>query len=67
MAWTNIDQMTQPVQFRQSITIAVLTGAQAILPAIVAVASLYATSILFRQGSRSLRLFASYWFNRRAK
>jgi putative colanic acid biosysnthesis UDP-glucose lipid carrier transferase len=48
MAWTYGYQMTQPVQFRQSITIAVLTGAQAILPAIVAVASLYATIIVFR-------------------
>ena len=35
--------MTQPVQFRQSLLIALLTGAQALLPALVAVASLYAT------------------------
>jgi putative colanic acid biosysnthesis UDP-glucose lipid carrier transferase len=42
--------MTQPVQFRQSILIAVMMGAQALLPAIVAVASLYATIILL--GSR---------------
>jgi putative colanic acid biosynthesis UDP-glucose lipid carrier transferase len=39
--------MTQPVQFRQSLLIAVMTGAQAVLPAIVAVASLYATIIVF--------------------
>ena len=40
--------MTQPVQFRQSILIAVMTGAQAVLPAIVAVAALYATLFAFR-------------------
>jgi putative colanic acid biosysnthesis UDP-glucose lipid carrier transferase len=39
--------MTQPVQFRQSLLIALLTGAQAVLPALVAVASLYATIIAF--------------------
>ena len=44
--------MTQPVQFRQSILIAFMMGAQAVLPAIVAVASLYATIILFRQPVR---------------
>jgi putative colanic acid biosysnthesis UDP-glucose lipid carrier transferase len=37
--------MTQPVQFRQSLLIALLTGAQAVLPALVAVACLYATII----------------------
>jgi Undecaprenyl-phosphate glucose phosphotransferase len=42
--------MTQPVQFRQGLLIALLTGAQAVLPAIVAVASLYATILAF--GSR---------------
>ena len=42
--------MTQPVQFRQGFLIAVLTGAQAVLPAIVAVASLYATILAL--GSR---------------
>ena len=42
--------MTQPVQFRQGLLIALLTGAQAVLPAIVAVAWLYATIIAF--GSR---------------
>ena len=40
--------MTQPVQFRQSVLIAVMTGAQAVLPAIVAVAALYATLFAFR-------------------
>ncbi len=39
--------MTQPVQFRQSFLIALLTGAQAVLPAIVAVAALYVTIIAF--------------------
>jgi putative colanic acid biosysnthesis UDP-glucose lipid carrier transferase len=39
--------MTQPVQFRQGFLIALLTGAQAVLPAIVAVASLYATILAF--------------------
>jgi len=39
--------MTQPVQFRQGLLIALLTGAQAVLPAIVAVAWLYATIIAF--------------------
>jgi putative colanic acid biosynthesis UDP-glucose lipid carrier transferase len=39
--------MTQPVQFRQGVLIALLTGAQAVLPALVAVASLYATTIAF--------------------
>ncbi len=39
--------MTQPVQFRQSLLIALLTGAQAVLPALVAVASLYVTIIAF--------------------
>jgi putative colanic acid biosynthesis UDP-glucose lipid carrier transferase len=39
--------MTQPVQFRQSLLIALLTGAQAVLPALVAIASLYATIVAF--------------------
>jgi putative colanic acid biosynthesis UDP-glucose lipid carrier transferase len=39
--------MTQPVQFRQGLLIALLTGAQAVLPAIVAIASLYATILAF--------------------
>ncbi len=39
--------MTQPVLFRQSFLIAVLTGIQALMPAIVAVGSLYATMVLF--------------------
>ena len=40
--------MTQPVQFRQSILIAFVMGAQALLPAFVAVASLYATIFALR-------------------
>jgi len=39
--------MTQPVLFKQSFLIAVLAGAQAVMPAVVAVASLYATIIFF--------------------
>ncbi len=39
--------MTQPVLFRQSFLIAVLTGIQALMPAIVAVGSLYATMMMF--------------------
>jgi putative colanic acid biosynthesis UDP-glucose lipid carrier transferase len=38
--------MTQPVLAKQSFLIAILAGAQAIMPAFVAVASLYATIIL---------------------
>jgi len=39
--------MAQPVLFRQSFLIAVLTGIQALMPAIVAVDSLYATMVMF--------------------
>ncbi len=39
--------MTQPVQFKQSFLIVLLAGIQAVLPAIVAVASLYATLVAF--------------------
>src|SRR5258707_302665 len=39
--------MTQPVLFKQSFLIAVLAGAQAVMPAVVAVASLYATIVFF--------------------
>jgi putative colanic acid biosynthesis UDP-glucose lipid carrier transferase len=39
--------MTQPVLLKQSFLIAILTGVQAVVPAIVAVLSLYATVILF--------------------
>jgi Undecaprenyl-phosphate glucose phosphotransferase len=39
--------MTQPVQFRQSILIAVMMTTQALLPALVAVATLYATVFAF--------------------
>src|ERR1700692_1585741 len=39
--------MTQPVLAKQSVLIALLAGAQALMPAAVAVASLYATIILF--------------------
>jgi putative colanic acid biosynthesis UDP-glucose lipid carrier transferase len=39
--------MTQPVLLKQSFLIAILTGVQAVVPAVAAVASLYATIILF--------------------
>jgi putative colanic acid biosynthesis UDP-glucose lipid carrier transferase len=39
--------MTQPVLFKQSFLIAVLAGLQAIMPAVVAVGSLYVTIIFF--------------------
>jgi putative colanic acid biosysnthesis UDP-glucose lipid carrier transferase len=39
--------MTQPVLFKQSFLIAVLAGVQAVMPTVVAVASLYATIVLF--------------------
>ena len=39
--------MTQPVLLKQSFLIAVLTGVQALVPAVVAVASLYGTVVLF--------------------
>jgi len=39
--------MTQPVLLKQSFLIAILTGIQAVVPAVVAAASLYATIILF--------------------
>ncbi len=39
--------MTQPVLFKQSFLIAVLAGVQAIMPAVVAVGSLYATIVFF--------------------
>jgi putative colanic acid biosynthesis UDP-glucose lipid carrier transferase len=39
--------MTQPVLFKQSFLIAVLAGAQAVMPTVVAVASLYATIVFF--------------------
>src|SRR6202453_4764079 len=42
--------MTQRVQFKQSILIATMMAAQSILPAFVAVASLYATIFAFRSG-----------------
>ncbi len=42
--------MTQPVQFRQSILIAAMMVVQAVLPAFVAVASLYATIFAFNSG-----------------
>jgi putative colanic acid biosynthesis UDP-glucose lipid carrier transferase len=41
--------MTQPVLFKQSFLIAILAGVQAVVPAVVAVASLYATITLFGQ------------------
>jgi putative colanic acid biosysnthesis UDP-glucose lipid carrier transferase len=39
--------MTQPVLFKQSFLIAVLAGIQSVIPAVVAVASLYATIVFF--------------------
>ena len=39
--------MTQPVLLKQSFVIALLTGVQAVVPAMVAVGSLYATIVLF--------------------
>ena len=39
--------MTQPVLLKQSFMLALLTGVQALLPAVVAVGSLYATIVLF--------------------
>ena len=39
--------MTQPVLFKQSFLIAVLAGVQAVMPAVVAVGSLYVTIIFF--------------------
>jgi putative colanic acid biosynthesis UDP-glucose lipid carrier transferase len=39
--------MTQPLLFKQSFAIAVLAGLQAVMPAVVAVASLYVTIIFF--------------------
>jgi putative colanic acid biosysnthesis UDP-glucose lipid carrier transferase len=39
--------MTQPALLKQSLLIAILTGVQAVVPAVVAVASLYATIIFF--------------------
>ncbi len=42
--------MAQPVLLKQSFLLAILTGVQAVLPALVAVASLYATIILFGRG-----------------
>ena len=39
--------MTQPVLFKQSFLIAILAGVQAVMPALVAVASLYATIVFF--------------------
>src|SRR6202046_4268713 len=39
--------MTQPVLFKQSFLIAILAGIQSVIPAVVAVASLYSTIIFF--------------------
>ncbi len=43
--------MTQPVLLKQSFLIAVLTGVQAVIPAVVAVATLYADHHSFRHAS----------------
>jgi putative colanic acid biosynthesis UDP-glucose lipid carrier transferase len=42
--------MTQPVLLKQSFLTAIMIGMQAVMPAVVAVASLYATVILFDKG-----------------
>src|SRR5271154_2016312 len=42
--------MTQPVLLKQSFLVAILIGVQAIVPAVVAIAALYATIILFGKG-----------------
>ena len=39
--------MTQPVLVKQSLMIALLTGVQALVPAVVAIGSLYATIVLY--------------------
>jgi len=39
--------MTQPVLFKQSFLIALFTAVQAVMPAVVAIASLYATIVMF--------------------
>jgi putative colanic acid biosynthesis UDP-glucose lipid carrier transferase len=39
--------MTQPVLFKQSFLVAIVAGIQAVVPAVVAVASLYATIVYF--------------------
>jgi putative colanic acid biosysnthesis UDP-glucose lipid carrier transferase len=54
--------MTQPVLFKQSFLIAVLAGVQAVMPAVVAVASLYATitffGIVFDRSSQAIIIVA---------
>ncbi len=54
--------MTQPVLFKQSFLIAVLAGLQAVMPAVVAVASLYATitffGIVFDRSSQAIIIVA---------
>jgi len=54
--------MTQPVLFKQSFLIAVLAGLQAVIPAVVAVASLYATitffGIVFDRSSQAIIIVA---------
>jgi putative colanic acid biosysnthesis UDP-glucose lipid carrier transferase len=42
--------MTQPVLLKQSFLVAILIGVQALVPAVVAIAALYATVILFGKG-----------------
>jgi len=42
--------MTQPVLLKQSFLIAIMIGVQAVMPAVVAVGSLYATIIFFDKG-----------------
>src|SRR5258708_15681986 len=54
--------MTEPVLFKQSFLIAVLAGLQAVMPAVVAVASLYATitffGIVFDRSSQAIIIVA---------
>jgi putative colanic acid biosysnthesis UDP-glucose lipid carrier transferase len=54
--------MTQPVLFKQSFLIAVLAGVQAVMPAVVAVATLYATITLlgkvFNRSSEAIVIVA---------
>ena len=67
--------MTQPVLAKKSVLIAVLTVVQAVVPAIITVASLYATIIAFGEKFDRSSVptvdrggaVASSWCSRRAK
>jgi putative colanic acid biosynthesis UDP-glucose lipid carrier transferase len=52
--WLQRIEMTQPVVFKAELSYRVLAGAQAVMPALVAVASLYATIILLGDVFRPL-------------